>query len=98
VSTTPPASAPRRRILLFVAGDEPNSRIALANVEKLRSGANRTEIEIEVIDVLTEGSRALEHNVLVTPTLIQLQPGRVVVIGNLSALDRVRTTLGLEAR
>ncbi len=95
MSTALPAATPRRRLLLFVAGDEPNSRIALENLDKLRSAAE--QMEVEVVDVLTESDRALEHRVLVTPTLIQLQPGsRVVVIGNLSALDRVRVALGLE--
>lgn len=91
----PDSLAPPQRLLLFVAGNEPNSQIARTNLERLRSEAGSGLIEVQVIDVLEDGAPALEHRILVTPTLLRLSPApKVVVIGNLSDLDRVRSALG----
>lgn len=87
---------PARRLLLFVAGDEPNSIFARRNLGRLLESVEEGPVEVEVVDVLRDGSTALEHRVLVTPTLIQLRPApRATVIGNLSDLRRVRAVLGI---
>jgi circadian clock protein KaiB len=94
-----PQPRPRvsRRLLLFVAGGEPNSRIARSNLERLCATAAEPRPEVTVIDVLEDLAAALEHHILVTPTLLQLEPEpRVVVIGNLSDLEAVRDALGLQ--
>lgn len=86
------------RLLLFVAGDEPNSRLARANLHRLCAEANGDDHEFEVVDVLEDTGRALEHFILVTPTLLRLEPApEVRVIGNLSDLETVRSALGLPA-
>lgn len=87
---------PGHRLVLFVAGQEPNSRIARANLDRLLSSEEMEEIEVEVIDVLEDCSLALEHQVLVTPALLQLRPTpKILVIGNLSETEKVRAALGL---
>ncbi|HSN57053.1 MAG TPA: circadian clock KaiB family protein [Candidatus Sulfomarinibacteraceae bacterium] len=86
------------RLLLFVAGDERNSRLARANLERLCAEVHGDDHELEVVDVLEDSSRALEHFILVTPTLLRLEPQpEVRVIGNLSDLETVRSALGLPA-
>lgn len=88
-------AGPRRHLLLFIAGDEPNSVIALANLDRLCDNGCG-DVDIEVVDVLEDASRAFEHRILVTPSLLQLEPGpRVLIIGNLSDVERVRSVLGL---
>jgi circadian clock protein KaiB len=85
-----------RHLMLFVAGDEPNSRIARDNFDRLCAGHETDNWEIEIVDILDDTDRALANHILVTPTLLQLHPGpRVLVIGNLSDLDKVRSALGL---
>jgi circadian clock protein KaiB len=89
-----PAAA--RRWLLFVAGGEPNSTRARENLEALQRAAG-PGCAVEVVDVLEDFQRALEHDVLVTPSLIQLEPApRVTVLGALSDARRVAAALGLE--
>ena len=86
-----------RRWLLFVAGEERNSSKARANLDRLRAGCPPGACEIEIIDVLDDFQAALDHEILVTPALVQLAPGpRVVVLGCLSDLDRVRSALGMK--
>jgi circadian clock protein KaiB len=100
---SPVRSRPRpvgedRRLLLFVAGDEPNSRLARANLEGLRPSVEVAGGSIEVHDVLEDFTAAMEHRILVTPALLQLAPGpRVVVVGSLCDLPAVRLALGLPA-
>lgn len=86
------------RLLLFVAGDEPNSRLARANLQRLFTEKPVNDHDLMVVDVFEDTSRALEHLILVTPTLLRLQPEpEIRVIGNLSDLDTVRSALGLPA-
>ena len=87
---------PQRRWLLFVAGGEPNSTRARENLEALQRAAG-PGCAIEVVDVLEDFQRALEHEVLVTPSLLQLEPGPpVTVLGCLSDAERVAAALSLE--
>jgi circadian clock protein KaiB len=84
-----------QRLLLFVAGDELNSRLARENIQELLA-TTPCDVALEIIDVLENTAQAMEHTVLVTPTLIRLAPApRVLVIGNLSDLTTVRSALGL---
>lgn len=84
------------RVVLFVAGDEPNSRLARANVERLCALVAGDAAEVEVVDVFEDVRRALAHAILVTPTLLRIEPEpQVRIIGNLSDLAKVRRALGL---
>lgn len=88
----------RRKVMLFVAGSEPNSVAALANFRRLRESLHGFEIDLEVVDVLQHHPRALERHVLVTPCLVLVHPApEVMIVGSLTDLDRVRSALRLPA-
>jgi circadian clock protein KaiB len=70
---------------LYVAGNAPNSLIAIANLETICKAHFAARHEIEIVDLLKHPRRALADGVIVTPTLLKLQPGPIQrVIGNLS--------------
>ena len=82
---------------LYVAGDAPNSTRARANLHRLLSDVDPARYTLEIIDCLMEPLRALDDGVLVTPTLIRVQPPPPqVVVGTLSALDRVADALEID--
>ncbi len=93
--------APERVSLrLFVAGDSPDSAIAIANLralfpeESVDPGGARAEIEI--IDVQREPARAARDRVLVTPTLLKLSPEPPCrILGNLRNRTGLMILLGL---
>ena len=83
---------------LYVAGDAPNSTRARANLRRLLSEVDPRNYRLEVIDCLNEPMRALNDGVLVTPTLVRVQPPpERTVVGTLSALDHVADALEIEA-
>jgi circadian clock protein KaiB len=83
------------RLRLYVAGNAPNSLLAIANLTALCSEHFKTRFELEIVDMLQHPLRALVDGIIVTPTLLKLSPlpaGRV--IGNLSDAGQVLLTLG----
>ena len=85
-----------RKVMLFIAGNEPNSVAALAN--RLREAVPECEIDLEVVDVLQHHPVALERRILVTPCLVLVHPlPEVMIVGSLTDLDRVRLALRLPA-
>jgi circadian clock protein KaiB len=92
-------SAPIRLVLrLYVAGDAPNSALARANLRRLLDGLDRDQYALEVIDCLDDPMRAIEDGVLVTPTLVRVEPEpRRTIVGSLSAADRVVSALDFPA-
>jgi circadian clock protein KaiB len=84
-------------LILYVAGDGPNSRIARENLARICENELAGHCTVRIVDVLEDFSAAVSNNILVTPTLLVCQPGHVVtIIGNLSDYQKVRTALGLE--
>jgi circadian clock protein KaiB len=84
------------RLLLFVAGNEPNSQQARENLTHLCEGHLQGRYELDVIDVFKDFGTALEEGVLVTPALIRVAPlPRVTVLGSLSDTQRVLDALRL---
>jgi circadian clock protein KaiB len=82
---------------LFVAGAESNSRIARNNIENLCEREIKGRFELEIIDVLEDFVAALEHGILVTPTLLITRPDPpVTILGNLTDLHKVRAALHIE--
>ena len=81
---------------LYIAGDTPKSRTALANLQRLcEAHLAGKKYEIEVIDLKTRPELAKAHQILALPTLIRKVPEPVKrVIGDLSNADR--TLIGLE--
>lgn len=79
---------------LYTAACEPNSLIAQENLESLCSAFKEGEFEIKISDVLKDAEGAYEEGVVVTPTLLATRgERRVLVVGNLSNLTKVRAAL-----
>jgi circadian clock protein KaiB len=82
---------------LFVAGDEPNSAIAKAALQRICQDYLEGDCRVEIIDVLKDFQPALQENILVTPALIvQREAARTVVFGNLTNVDKVLAALDIE--
>ena len=81
---------------LFTADDEPNSKQAKENLERLQQTSLKGLHKKEFINVLEDFQTALENNVLVTPCLILVSPlPRATVFGNLNDTEKVLATLRL---
>lgn len=82
------------RLRLYVAGDAPNSILA---IRTLNAAVKRCSgpIEVEIIDVLRDPERGFTDGVLVTPMLVRVAPlPERRLLGNLSDS---RTLLGVLA-
>jgi len=83
---------------LYVAGDGQNSVRAMANLTALCDAQLPGRHEIEVVDVFGYPDRALVDRIVMTPTVIRVQPGPIRrVVGTLQATDDVAAALGLGA-
>lgn len=92
-----PAEAGRLALRLYVAGDLPHSREAVASLRSLCGSFGPARASIEIVDVLHEPDRALRDSIFVTPTLVRLSPGpELKLLGALSDRARVRLALGLD--
>ena len=81
---------------LYIAGEAPNSRIAIANLAEIRKIYQLDPYELEIVDILVEPLRAFKDGILVTPTLVRLCPEPVCkIVGNLSERSKVLDALGL---
>jgi len=81
---------------LFMADNEPNSRQARENLERLQETHLKMPHKKEFVDVLEDFQTALDNNVLVTPCLILDSPlPKVTVFGNLSDTEKVLAALRL---
>ena len=91
------ASGPAYRLILFVAGDERNSRIARENLDRICTEELDGACQVQVVDVLEDFTKAAAHQILLTPALVVVEPEpETIVIGNLSDRQKVRTALGLD--
>jgi circadian clock protein KaiB len=86
----------RLRLRLYVAGNAPNSLRAIANLNAIfREYLPDGNYELETIDILAEPLRALQDNILLTPTLVKLSAPKVSIVGDLSKREAVLQALGL---
>lgn len=93
----PPEEA-RLLLRLYIAGRAPNSVLALANLNAIcrEFFPAPREFKMEIIDVLEDPRRAIEDDVLATPTLVKLWPPPIQkIIGNLSEKEKLLDFLGL---
>lgn len=82
---------------LYVAGDSPRSRTALANLRKLCEAQLKDNYDIEVIDLTKRPDLAKADQILAVPTLIRKIPEPMKrVIGDLSNADRAVIALDLQ--
>jgi circadian clock protein KaiB len=85
------------KFLLYVAGNTQNSAQAAANLTALCRTRLPGRHQIEIIDVYRNPERALADAILMTPTLIKLEPAPVRrIVGTLSQSEALLLALGLE--
>jgi circadian clock protein KaiB len=81
---------------LYIAGDAPNSRMAMATLTDIRQSYDLDQYELEIIDILKDPLVAIRDGILITPTLVRLWPEPVCkIVGNLSERSIVLQALGL---
>lgn len=83
---------------LFVAGNEPNSALAKASLQRICADYLAGNCRLDIVDVLENFEPALKENILVTPALIVEQAGRRnVIFGNMTDVEKVLTVLEIES-
>jgi circadian clock protein KaiB len=88
---------PVHRFRLFVAGDEPNSRQARATLQRLCATHLRDRCELVVVDVFANYQAAIEHRIIVVPTLlVEAPPPLRTIIGSLDDEAQLLAALGLD--
>lgn len=93
-SPTGGRESPTYHLRLFVAGDEPNSAVAKASLDKICSEHPERSCRVETIDILEDSRPAIEERVLVTPALVVQGPQhRTVIFGNLADAGKVLAAL-----
>lgn len=93
----PPVAAPLWQLRLYVTGQTPKSRTALANLESFCENYLKGRYRITVIDLLTQPHLAQGDQILAVPTVVRHLPKPVrTVIGNFS--DTARVLVGLDLR
>jgi circadian clock protein KaiB len=87
---------PSFKFRLYIAGDSPNSTLAVSNLNALSQKHLADRHEIEIVDVLVQPKRALADGVVLTPTLVKVSPPPIrKIIGNLSQVQTTLVALGL---
>lgn len=82
---------------LYVAGQAPNSRRALANLKAFCGTYLAERHSIAIVDVLVDAEQALADRILLTPTLVILSPPPVrSIVGDLSETEILLQILGPE--
>ena len=90
----PPRTRAALELRLYVAGNAPNSRLAVANIKAICETHFASAHVLEIVDMLAEPLRALADGIVVTPTLLRVWPAPMQrVIGNLNDPDKVLLTL-----
>jgi circadian clock protein KaiB len=85
------------RLRLYVAGQTPNSIVAIANLKKICEDQLQGRYRIEVIDLLEKPQLAKGDQIIAIPTLVRrLPPPIKKIIGNLSTTERVIVGLDLQ--
>lgn len=84
------------KFLLYVAGDTQNSLLAAANLSVLCRNHLPDCHSVEIVDVFREPKRALADGILMTPTLVKLEPAPLrKIVGTLSQFETVLLALEL---
>jgi circadian clock protein KaiB len=93
VATT---DAPHYRLRLYVAGTLPNSLQAQHNLRSICEAHLAGRCTIDIVDFLEEPRRALDDGVIVTPTLVRVEPTpQRVIVGTLA--DQVAVLQALKS-
>lgn len=96
---TPEQKSSKFRLILFVAGEEQNSRIAKENLSRICRDMLGGRCEVQLVDVLQDFDTALNYNILLTPSLLVIEPPpQILIVGNLNDMAEVRATLQVDNR
>jgi circadian clock protein KaiB len=80
---------------LYVAGEAPNSNLALRNLKALCRDCYGEDYRIDVVDILLSPERAWKEGVIVTPMAVRFSPlPALQIIGNLSDTKLILDILG----
>jgi circadian clock protein KaiB len=99
--TTKPAKSAKEKLVtyvlrLYVAGQTPNSMLALENLKKICEEYLEGRYQIQVVDLLKNPQLASGDQILAIPTLVRRLPEPIrKIIGNLSNTERVLIGLDL---
>jgi circadian clock protein KaiB len=81
---------------VFVAGHEPNSALAVANLTRLCNKHIPGRYQIHTVDVVKHPDAAYKQRVIVTPTVVLISPlPQVTLFGTLSDAAQVLAALRL---
>lgn len=93
------SAKPIYHLKLFVAGDEPNSRIAIETLKNICDTYLQGNYSLELIDVLKDYNKALENKIYFAHTLIITTPkSQFRIIGSLSNTRKLHEILGLSQK
>lgn len=82
---------------LYIAGQTPNSVVAITNLKKICEDKLKGKYRIEVIDLLEKPQLAKGDQIIAIPTLVRRLPPPVKkIIGNLSKTESVIVGLDLQ--
>ena len=82
---------------LYIAGDSPKSRTALANLQRLCERYLKAKYQLEVVDLKLRPELAKVDQILALPTLVRKIPEPMKrIIGDLSNAERALVGLELE--
>jgi circadian clock protein KaiB len=85
---------PGLQLRLYIAGNAPNSLLAVANAKSICQEHFAERHMLEIVDLLEHPLRAVADAIIVTPTLLKLAPLPAHrVVGNLNDRDKVLLTL-----
>ena len=85
------------RLRLYIAGQTPNSIVAIANLKKICEDKLHGRYRLEVIDLLKKPQLAKGDQIIAIPTLVRRLPPPVKkIIGNLSKTESVVVGLDLQ--
>jgi circadian clock protein KaiB len=80
----------RLSFILYTAGNSPNSVQAVSNLQEMCSTHFPDHHRIEIVDLSRDPQRGLTDGIMVTPTLMKVDPDPIqMIMGNLSDIPRV---------
>ncbi len=89
MSVDPLESRTTAPFLLFVSGDSPNSRAAIANLRRALASLQLTSETVEIVDVYERPDLTALARVMVTPALVRRANPLLRILGDLSAPGQV---------
>lgn len=86
-------------IRIYVAGETPKSRDAIANLRKVCEEYLKGRYSIEVIDLMKHPQLAAEEQIFAVPTVVRRLPEPLKkLIGDMSATDKVLVGLDIKPK